>query len=187
MKRLHISMNVTNLEQSVGFYSTLFGSSPTLLKSDYAQWMLDDPRVNFVLEQSNAAGFGHAGIQTESEDELQSVFDRLIEAEAPYLPEGTTNCCYHKSEKSWTMDPDGTPWEAFYTLHETTDRGVSNLSAEQLACCAAEATEAANTEASDCCAAEATSTTATSCCEGSTTESAEAETSGCCAQVRSCC
>ena len=71
MKRLHISMNVTNLEQSVGFYSTLFGTEPTLLKSDYAQWMLDDPRVNFVLEQSNAAGFGHAGIQTESEEELQ--------------------------------------------------------------------------------------------------------------------
>ena len=150
MKRLHISLNVTSLEQSVGFYSTLFGTSPTLLKSDYAQWMLDDPRVNFVLGQSESAGFGHAGIQTESEEELQTVFERLINAETPYLPEGTTHCCYHKSEKSWTMDPDGHPWEAFYTLHETSDRGVSNLTSAQLACCATDTTPVETAE-SNCC------------------------------------
>ena len=117
MKRLHISFKVTDLPRSVEFYSTLFAARPTVLKTDYAKWMLDDPRVNFVIETSaDAPGFTHAGIQTESSDELMQMFERMKSAEAPYLPEGLTTCCYHKSEKSWTADPDGVLWESFHTL-----------------------------------------------------------------------
>lgn len=125
MKRLHISLNASDLAESVQFYSDLFGEEPTLLKDDYAKWMLDDPRVNFVLERSaTSTGLTHAGIQTESDDELQEVFERMKSAEIPYLEEGTTTCCYHKSEKSWTHDPDGLPWEAFFTHHQTEERGT---------------------------------------------------------------
>jgi predicted enzyme related to lactoylglutathione lyase len=53
MKRFHMHVSVDDLERSVRFYSTLFGASPTVLKSDYAKWMLDDPRVNFAI--SNCA------------------------------------------------------------------------------------------------------------------------------------
>ena len=118
MKRLHVSFNVQDLDKSVAFYSTLFQASPTVLKDDYAKWMLDDPRVNFVLEavDEGPVGLGHAGIQVESEQELQDVFEQMQAAEAPYLEEGVTTCCYAKSEKSWTADPDGLMWEAFYTL-----------------------------------------------------------------------
>ncbi len=124
MKRLHLSINVTDLQKSIGFYSTLFANKPTVVKDDYAKWMLDDPRVNFVIEQSaEPAGFTHAGIQTESAEELESLFDRMKSAEAPYLPEGLTTCCYAKSEKSWSADPDGLPWEAFFTHHQTEERG----------------------------------------------------------------
>lgn len=125
MKRLHVSFGVADLEKSVAFYSTLFGQEPTTQKDDYAKWMLDDPRVNFVLEaNSEQSGFNHAGIQVESEEELAPLFDQLKQAEGPYLPEGVTTCCYHKSEKSWTADPDGVMWEAFYTKHQTEERGT---------------------------------------------------------------
>jgi len=125
MKRLHVSFTVADLKQSVGFYSTLFGAEPSVHHDDYAKWMLDDPRVNFVVEtKGGALGFSHAGVQVETEEELSPLFDRLKNAEAPYLPEGVTNCCYHKSEKSWTADPDGVMWEAFYTHHETEERGT---------------------------------------------------------------
>ncbi|MGK0222482.1 MAG: catechol 2,3-dioxygenase-like lactoylglutathione lyase family enzyme [Limisphaerales bacterium] len=126
MKRLHVSFNVTDLNKSVAFYSSLFQVSPEVLKDDYAKWMLDDPKVNFVLEAGGEnSGFGHAGIQVEDENELQSVFDNMKKAEAPYLEEGVTNCCYAKSEKSWTQDPDGIMWEAFQTFHQTDERGDS--------------------------------------------------------------
>ena len=125
MKRLHVSFTVADLDKSIAFYSTLFGSEPSMRHDDYAKWMLDDPRVNFVIENKGSElGFSHAGIQVETEGALAPLFERLKNAEAPYLPEGMTTCCYHKSEKSWTADPDGVMWEAFYTHHETEERGT---------------------------------------------------------------
>lgn len=124
MKRLHVSFNVEDLDRSIAFYTQLFGSEPTVLREGYAKWLIEDPRMNFVIEETEEAhGFTHAGLQTESEDELNAVFARMKSAEAPYLPEGMTTCCYHKSEKSWTADPDGVMWEAFFTHHQTEDYG----------------------------------------------------------------
>ena len=149
MKRLHVSINVTNLEKSILFYSDLFGAGPSVTHDDYAKWMLEDPRVNFVLEQStDAPGMTHAGIQVESEAELHEVFDRMKSAEMPYLEEGMTSCCYARSEKSWTHDPDGLPWEAFYTHHQLEERGEGRLPATADSCCVSvEKTPAA----SSCC------------------------------------
>jgi DNA-binding transcriptional ArsR family regulator len=90
MKRLHVSFNVTDLNKSVAFYSSLFQVSPEVLKDDYAKCMLDDPKVNFVLEAGGEnSGFGHAGIQVEDENELQSVFDNMKKA-GPKIR--TTSC-----------------------------------------------------------------------------------------------
>ena len=136
MKRLHVSINVSQLPESIQFYTDLFGEAPTVVKPDYAKWMLDDPRVNFVLEHSTeSTGLTHAGIQTESEDELHEVFERMKAAEIPYVEEGMTACCYAKSEKSWTFDPDGLPWEAFFTHHQLEERGESAVPVGTGSCC----------------------------------------------------
>ncbi|ABI65641.1 VOC family protein [Maricaulis maris] len=126
MKRLHVSFNVRDLDASIQFYTQLFGCQPTLVRDQYAKWLLDDPRMNFVLEAGEGEpGFSHAGLQSETPGELHEVFARMKSAEAPYLPEGVTTCCYHKSEKSWTSDPDGVMWEAFHTQHQTEERGAA--------------------------------------------------------------
>ena len=127
MKRMHVHVGVRNLDQSVHFYSTLFGAEPTVIKPDYAKWMLDDPRVNFAISAEHHAnkGIEHLGIQVESADELSEVYDRLKAADRPVLEEGATTCCYAKSEKSWIADPDGVVWEAFYTDGEATTYGDS--------------------------------------------------------------
>ena len=136
MKRLHISINVSDLDKSIRFYSDLFDEKPCVVKADYAKWLLDDPRMNFVLEHSTTStGMTHAGIQTESEEELHEVFERMKTAELPYLEEGTTTCCYARSEKSWTHDPDGLPWEAFFTHHQTEERGTSKVDVSADNCC----------------------------------------------------
>ena len=128
MKRLHMSLNVSDLNESIRFYTDLFGEKPTMVREDYAQWLLDDPRVNMTLEQSTTTpGLSHAGIQVESGEELSEVQARMTTAEMPYLEEGETTCCYHRSEKSWTRDPDGLPWEAFLTHGESEHRGESNV------------------------------------------------------------
>lgn len=127
MKRLHVHVGVDDLAQSVRFYSTIFASQPTVLKDDYAKWMLRDPRVNFAISagQHPAKGVQHLGIQVDSTDELGEVYARLKAADRPVLDEGRTTCCYAKSEKSWIADPDGLVWETFYTDGTATTYGDS--------------------------------------------------------------
>jgi catechol 2,3-dioxygenase-like lactoylglutathione lyase family enzyme len=127
MKRLHVHVGVDDLAQSIRFYSTLFAAEPTVVRDDYAKWMLDDPRVNFAISEGNHAGKGieHLGIQVESTEELAQVYGRLKAADRPVLEEGQTTCCYAKSEKSWITDPDGVVWEAFLTSGQATVYGES--------------------------------------------------------------
>ena len=127
MKRLHVHVGVDNLANSIRFYSTLFAAEPSVVKDDYAKWMLDNPRVNFAISQCNHAkkGIEHLGIEVESTDELAEVYGRLKAADRPVLEEGETTCCYARSEKSWISDPDGVVWEAFFTNGEATTYGDS--------------------------------------------------------------
>ena len=140
MKRLHVHMSVGDLDQSIRFYSTLFAAAPTVVKPDYAKWMLEDPRVNFAISThaGGAPGIDHLGIQVEDGEELQVIYGRLKDAEGPVLEEGKTTCCYAQSEKSWTLDPQGVSWETFLTTGESTVYGTSTPRVEKLkpaACC----------------------------------------------------
>lgn len=125
MKRLHVHVGVADLDQSIRFYSTLFATEPSVVKQDYAKWMLDDPRVNFAISagQHASKGIEHLGIQAGSTEELSEVYGRLKAADRPVLEEGHTTCCYARSEKSWIADPDGVVWEAFLTDGEATTYG----------------------------------------------------------------
>lgn len=130
MKRLHVHVAVSDLQRSVGGYSAFFAAQPTVLKSDYAKWMLYDPRVNFAIStRSKQAGLDHLGIQVEDRNELQEVYARLRHVGGEIIAQGETACCYAKSEKSWIDDPAGISWEAFLTTGENTDYGDARGSA----------------------------------------------------------
>lgn len=127
MNRFHVHVGVTDLDQSIAFYSSLFGTAPTATKSDYAKWMLEDPRVNFAISMraDAAKGIKHVGFQVDDKAELDVAYERLQAADSPVLEEGCTTCCYAKSEKSWIADPDGVKWEVFLTDGESTTYGES--------------------------------------------------------------
>ena len=116
MKRLHVHVGVHDLDRSIQFYSNLFAAEPTVTKSDYAKWRLDDPRVNFAISQrGREAGLAHLGIEVDSREELGEAYARLRKADTPVLEEGPVTCCYARSEKAWVTDPAGIPWETFFT------------------------------------------------------------------------
>src|SRR6267154_1886454 len=124
MKRLHVHVAVENLPRSIGFYSALFDAEPAVVKTDYAKWMLEDPRVNFAIStRGRQPGLDHLGIQVENADELQEVYGRLRKAGGNIIEQGQTACCYAKSEKSWIDDPAGIPWETFLTTGESITYG----------------------------------------------------------------
>jgi catechol 2,3-dioxygenase-like lactoylglutathione lyase family enzyme len=124
MKRLHVHISVEKLPDAISFYSALFATEPTVVKPDYAKWMLDDPRVNFAISsRGRPAGLDHLGIQVEDQAELHEVYGRLDQAGRPVLNQGETMCCYARSEKSWVDDPAGISWETFLTTGESTNYG----------------------------------------------------------------
>jgi glyoxalase/bleomycin resistance protein/dioxygenase superfamily protein len=142
MKRLHVHVSVDDLAQSLRFYSTLFSAEPTVVKHDYAKWMLEDPRVNFAISKlpGRVAGVSHLGIQAEDEAELAEVYDRLSRAERPVVEAKAITCCYAQSDKQWIADPQGVPWETFFTYGEATVYGEGSLAKlreanERAVCC----------------------------------------------------
>lgn len=142
MKRLHVHVAVHDIPQSIRFYSALFGAQPAVTKDDYAKWMLEDPRVNFAISaRGGKAGLDHLGIQAENGDELEEVGSRLAQADVSLLPQKGASCCYAKSDKYWTLDPQGVAWESFHTLDSVPtygDDGRSKAAARphKAACCA---------------------------------------------------
>ena len=142
MKRFHVHVAVPDLAQSVRFYSTLFGAEPTVIKDDYAKWMLDDPRVNFAISRrGSSVGVNHLGLQVDSDGELEELHARLDSADRAVVAEKGANCCYAKSDKYWITDPAGIAWESFRTLGSIPLFGSGQSgteSTEHGGCCAPE-------------------------------------------------
>lgn len=141
MKRFHVHVAVHDLSQSIRFYSALFGARPTVEKPDYAKWMIDDPRINFAIStRASKAGLDHLGIQTESGEELEEVGSRLAQADVSTTAQKGASCCYAKSDKYWTIDPQGVAWESFHTLDSAPRYGDETrpaaAPAAKAACCA---------------------------------------------------
>lgn len=117
MKRFHVHTHVVDLPASIAFYTKLFATEPTRVESDYAKWMLEDPRINFAIStRGDKPGVDHLGIQTDSEEELAELKARAQAAGMTLLDEGQTTCCYARSEKYWVTDPQGIAWEHYHTL-----------------------------------------------------------------------
>ncbi|AZZ91435.1 glyoxalase/bleomycin resistance/dioxygenase family protein [Hahella sp. KA22] len=156
MKRLHVHLSVEDLQASVRFYSRLFAAEPTILKDDYAKWKLDDPRVNFAISNRSAKqGLDHLGIQVESEAELDQVRQVMEDAGRPMTEEEGAACCYARSNKHWTIDPDGVAWEAFHSLEDIPTYGDASAAKQEAAATSAQ---------KSCCASTIKPDSARSCC-----------------------
>lgn len=137
MKRFHVHARVADLAASIRFYSRLFGAEPVRVESDYAKWMLDDPRINFAIStRGGAPGIDHLGFQTDDAAELAALKAQATAADMALLDEGETSCCYARSDKYWVTDPQGIAWEQFHTLGNIPVFGASTARADDTACCA---------------------------------------------------
>ena len=161
MKRFHVHMHVDDLAKSIAFYSRLFAAEPARVETDYAKWMLEDPRVNFAIStRGDKPGVDHLGFQVDEADELAELKARAQGADMALLDEGATTCCYARSDKHWITDPQGVAWEHFHTLGNIP---VFN--------------EAAAPAATACCAPAPAASSASACCSPA---AAPASAAGCC-------
>jgi len=164
MKRFHLHLSVEDLEASIRFYSALFAAPPAVRHSDYAKWMIEDPRVNFAISKRHRpVDVNHLGFQVDSGEELQEMQAQLLTADSQLVQEIERACCYAKSDKYWVTDPSGIAWECFHTLGTILVYGdatpifdqealASNaVATTQSACCAPAENIAATTDRLSCC------------------------------------
>jgi catechol 2,3-dioxygenase-like lactoylglutathione lyase family enzyme len=136
MKRIHIHVGVTRIDESIRFYSALFGAKPLKTRPDYAQWMLEDPRVNFAIStRASRNSVDHLGIQVEEDSELAEMRERVHTPDMSVYDEGETVCCYARSDKSWVKDPSGIAWESYRTMEDVEVYSNRNADATE-SCCA---------------------------------------------------
>ena len=168
MKRFHVHVDVADLAASVRYYQTLFGCPPNVLKPDYAKWMLDDPRLNFALSQrGRAPGLDHLGLQVETVEELAEIGARLRAADAVNLAEQGTTCCYARSDKFWSEDPQGLRWESFRSMGTAATYHAPNAQERPATICCGPQTGAPRmAKASACCGPVAVQPVAPGCCAG---------------------
>jgi len=143
VKRFHVHVAVTDLAESIRFYSALFGAEPEVVKPDYAKWMLDDPRLNFAISRRGIHScINHRGLQAETEEELEGIHADLRQADGTIVAEKGANCCYSISDKYWITDPQGIAWESFRSLgtvplHDGASESESTAcGGSRSACCA---------------------------------------------------
>jgi catechol 2,3-dioxygenase-like lactoylglutathione lyase family enzyme len=160
MKRFHVHIAVDDLPASIRFYSTVFGTDPTVQKSDYAKWMIDDPRINFAISsRGGKPGVNHLGFQVDSGEEFEAMRAQLTMADAGLVEEVGAHCCYAKSDKYWITDPTGIAWETYRTLGSIPLFGGD----AQDACCAGDQHGQAAVAASEACCTSLEGA-GTSCC-----------------------
>ena len=116
-QRVHIGLNVNNVDRSVKFYRAMFGIEPVKWKPGYAKFDIDEPPLNLALNYSDnitdQGALNHLGIEVNTTTAILAAKERLQKAELATQDEMTVNCCFALQDKVWITDPDGNRWEVF--------------------------------------------------------------------------
>jgi catechol 2,3-dioxygenase-like lactoylglutathione lyase family enzyme len=128
--RFHLSLNVSDIDRAVAFYSTAFGAEPAKRRADYAKFELDVPPLVLSLEPAaprSGGAFNHAGFRFRNSQELVALQRRLEEAGVSTIREDGVECCYAKQTKFWLQDPDGNLWEFYVLESDIENRGEGSV------------------------------------------------------------
>ena len=137
--KAHLALNVKNVEQSIGFYKKLFGIEPSKVRTGYAKFNVQNPPLNFTLNQvafNERGALSHLGIQVASTEDVLATRDRWAQAGLYTRDEMQTSCCYAVQDKAWVTDPDGNEWEVFVVLEDNLPETKEVVPQEAASCCA---------------------------------------------------
>ena len=119
--RVHIGLNVSNLDASRDFYQVLLNTEPSKQRPGYVKFEPDAPSVNLTLNQMTdptqvSKHGGHYGVQVQSTDAVEQAIERFKSSGLATRVQQSTTCCYAVQDKVWVDDPDGNEWEVFVVL-----------------------------------------------------------------------
>ncbi len=138
--KAHVAIHVNQLEPSLEFYRKLFGIEPSKIRHGYAKFDVQNPPLNFTLNEGRSAGTGalsHLGIQVSSTEDVMAIRQKWMESGLITRDEMQTNCCYATQDKTWVFDPDGNEWEVFVVLKDhLPETNVEGATCRAPTCCA---------------------------------------------------
>ncbi len=137
--KAHLAINVRNVEQSIEFYRKMFGIEPSKVRTGYAKFDVQNPPLNFTLNQvpfKDAGALSHMGIQVTSTDDVLATRERWATVGLLPRDEMQTNCCHALQDKAWVHDPDGNEWEVFVVLQDNLPEGGQSSACCATGCCA---------------------------------------------------
>jgi catechol 2,3-dioxygenase-like lactoylglutathione lyase family enzyme len=138
--RMHVSLYVSDISETVDFYTRFFNQEPEKVKPGYAKFLLQNPSliISFVENKERVQqNFGHLGFQVESRGELEQRLEQARALGMVSREEISTACCYAIQDKYWVIDPDGVQWEVYY-FHEDAEFNDPHYAAQDAsACCVA--------------------------------------------------
>jgi catechol 2,3-dioxygenase-like lactoylglutathione lyase family enzyme len=127
--KLHISLNVQDIEASTRFYTAFFGQQPHKVRPGYANFDVASPPIKLALNQTKESlthgTLNHLGILVESPDDVLSARERLAAAGLVTIDEDDTVCCHARQDKVWVFDPDGHAWEVYAITDDMTDEELT--------------------------------------------------------------
>ncbi|MDJ0689359.1 MAG: ArsI/CadI family heavy metal resistance metalloenzyme [Xenococcaceae cyanobacterium MO_188.B32] len=136
MSRIQLALNVSNLDDSVAFYSKLFSVEPAKRRPGYANFAVTEPPLKLVLiENNNQAGtLNHLGVEVETSNEVSAAEQRLNSKGLETETENRVSCCYAVQDKVWVSDPDNAPWEIYKVLDDAATFGRTQANTPASAC-----------------------------------------------------
>lgn len=152
MSRLQLALNVNDLEESIAFYSTLFGAEPAKRKPGYANFAITEPPLKLVLIENPGRGgsVNHLGVEVEDSGRVDAEHQRLGAAGFAATEERESTCCYAKQDKFWVENaPNGERWEVYTVLEDS--ETFSETVTDGDACCGNEVSAELQPTASACC------------------------------------
>ena len=136
MSRIQLAINVSNLDDSVAFYSKLFGIEPAKRRPGYANFAVTEPPLKLVLIENNteAGTLNHLGVEVQTSAEVGAAEQRLNSKGLETETENQVSCCYAVQDKVWVNDPDNAPWEIYKVLDDAATFGRTEAKTPALAC-----------------------------------------------------
>jgi catechol 2,3-dioxygenase-like lactoylglutathione lyase family enzyme len=129
MSRIQLALNVEDLDASIAFYSTLFGTEPAKVRPGYANFAIAEPPLKLVLLENPGEGgtLNHLGVEVADVDTVDAEQTRLATAGMSSIDERGTTCCYAKQDKFWVEGaPNGERWEIYTVLADSTTFGAQD-------------------------------------------------------------
>ena len=141
MSRVQLALNVDDLQESIAFYSSLFGTEPAKVKPGYANFAVEEPALKLVLIENPGHGgsVNHLGIEVPDTDRVETEQRRLAEAGLASTEERDSSCCYARQDKFWVEgSPNGEQWEVYAVLEDTATFGTGSATDHTMSapCCA---------------------------------------------------